>query len=279
MAQPVKTELRAFPKYFFLWTFLWSWAFWAIPLMTTRGWVGNATLKGLRVPLLVIGAYGPFVAAFALSLREKSAWALFKRAFRWRIPPLVLLSALFLSPVLAGAAIWIQSLLGGPAFATRTSWSHVSGLILQLFFFGGSFNEEFGWAFAIDRIQPRLGFLKGSLLLGVVWAFWHLPLFFMPTQSQSHMPFWTFLITCCSLRLLYVRAYNESRQSILVSLLFHTSVNFTLNLFAILDTKVLATKQPVWMGYVAALAIAAASIVALRVIRRGAIVDDDITAS
>ena len=268
MTQEAKTELRAFPKHFFLWTFLWSWAFWAIPLMTTRGWLDNPTLKGLRGPLLVIGAYGPFVAAFALSHREKSAWALFKRVFRWRIPPLVLLSALFLSPVLAGAAMWIQAMLGGPAFAFRISWPHVPGLILLLFFLGGSFNEEFGWAFAIDRIQPRWGFLKGSLLLGVVWAFWHLPLFFMPTQSQSHMPFWTFLITCCSLRLLYVWAYNESRQSILVSLLFHTSVNFTLNLFAILDTNVSAIKQPVWMGYVAALAIAAAAIVVLHVFRR-----------
>jgi membrane protease YdiL (CAAX protease family) len=239
------------------------------PADDDTGLAGQPNTQGLRVPLPVIGAYGPFVAAFALSHREKSAWALFKRAFRWRIPPLVLLSALFLSPVLAGAAVWIQAMLGGPAFAFRTSWPHLPGLILLLLFLGGSFNEEFGWAFAIDRIQPRWGFLKGSLLLGVVWAFWHLPLFFMPTQAQSHMPFWTFLITCCSLRLLYVWAYNESRQSILVSLLFHTSVNFTLNLFAILDTKVSAMKQPAWMGYVVALAIPAAVIVALHVFRRG----------
>jgi hypothetical protein len=45
MTQQVKTESQALLKYFFLWTFAWAWAFWAIPLMTTRGWVGNQTLS------------------------------------------------------------------------------------------------------------------------------------------------------------------------------------------------------------------------------------------
>jgi hypothetical protein len=150
MTQQVKTESQALLKYFFLWTFAWAWAFFGHPADDDTGMGGQSNpLSGLRGPLLVTGAYAPFVSAFALSLRDKSAWTLFKRAFRWRMPPPVLLSALFLSPVLAGVAVWIQAMLGGPTFSFRIRWQHAAVLIVLLFFLGGSFNEEFGWAFAI----------------------------------------------------------------------------------------------------------------------------------
>jgi hypothetical protein len=60
--------------------------FWAIPLATTRSWLTQPTLSGLRVLLLVFGAYTPFVAAFALSFRDgtagRCASARFPGAFR-----------------------------------------------------------------------------------------------------------------------------------------------------------------------------------------------------
>jgi membrane protease YdiL (CAAX protease family) len=260
MNEEARAAPPEFPARFFWLAFAWAWVFWAIPLATTRGWLTAPSLDGLRIPLLVMGAYGPTVAAFALSFRQGNARALFGRALRWRMPPYVLMAVLFLSPVLAGIAMWIHSRQGGPALAFNLAWSDLPVLVFFLFFLGGSFNEEFGWAYAIDHIQPRRGIVGGSLLLGVIWACWHLPLFFMPTQSQFHMPFWTLLVTCCSLRLLYVWAYQQARQSILVTLLFHTSTNLTLNLFAILNPGVSATEQAAWMYYVAMLAVVAVAL-------------------
>jgi hypothetical protein len=256
----VVEEQVGFPWRYFAIAFAWAWVFWAIPLATTRGWITNPTLSGLRVPLLAVGAYAPFVAAFWLTFRDGgrvAAWRFFKRAFRWKIPPMTLLVALFLSPALAALAVWVRSMQGGVPLAFQVRWNQVPVVLFFLFFLGGSFNEEFGWAYAIDRMLPRWGFVKGALLLGCVWACWHGPLFFMPTQSQSHMPFWTFLILCCSLRLLYVWAYDSARQSILVTLLFHTSVNFTLNLFALLDPAISPLRQATWMYYMALLVLSA----------------------
>jgi hypothetical protein len=59
--------------------FAWEWMFWAMPLATTRGWLTQPALSGLRVSLLVVGAYAPSVAAFALSFRDGTAWTLLKR--------------------------------------------------------------------------------------------------------------------------------------------------------------------------------------------------------
>jgi uncharacterized protein len=260
-------QSEGFPTRYFAFAFAWAWVFWAVPLCTTRGWLTQPTLGGLRNLFLIVGAYAPFVAAFALSFRDGTAWALFKRAFRWRIPPLVLLTALILFPAVAGVAIWLHSMQGGPKFGFTLGWHDVPLVMFFLFFLGGSFNEEFGWAYAIDRLQARWGYVKSSLLLGVIWALWHLPLFFMPTQSQSHMPFWTFLIQCCSVRLLFVWAYNHAGKSILVTLLFHTSLNFAPNLFAILNPTVSADKQATWMYYVALMAVAAAVVAIFHVQR------------
>lgn len=269
MTEQGKVEQQeGFPTRYFAFVFAWAWVFWAVPLATTRGWLTQPALSGLRVLLLVVGAYAPFVAAFALSFRDGTAWKLFRRAFRWRIPSLVLLTTVILMPALAGVAMWVHAIQGGPRFGFNVGWHDAPLVIFFLFFLGGSFNEEFGWAYAIDRMQARWGFVNGSLLLGAIWAFWHLPLFFMPTQSQSHMPFWAFLIMCCSMRLLFVWAYNQAGQSILVTLLFHTSANFTPNLFAILNPAVSAEKQASWMYYIALMTPAAAT-VALFQVRRG----------
>ena len=50
--------------------------------------------------------------------------------------------------------------------------------------------EEIGWrGYALPRLAARFGFARGSILLGLIWACWHLPLFFIPgtdTSAASH---------------------------------------------------------------------------------------------
>ena len=58
-------------------------------------------------------------------------------------------------------------------------------LAITVFLFG-PFSEEFGWrGFALDRVQARWGAVRGSLVLGLIWAFWHLPLFLIPGTGQQ----------------------------------------------------------------------------------------------
>ena len=58
-------------------------------------------------------------------------------------------------------------------------------LVLLLSLISGPLNEEFGWrGYALDRLLLKFGFLKGSLILGFIWAIWHLPWYFTPGQAQ-----------------------------------------------------------------------------------------------
>jgi hypothetical protein len=108
-------------------------------------------------------------------------------------------------------------------------------LYLLLFFAGGSVNEEFGWAYAIDRLRQERGLLSATVLLGVIWGCWHIPLFFVTGLTQSFIPFWDFVIFTVALRLMIVWCYESNDRSILVALLFHTASNLSFNLYNLVD--------------------------------------------
>jgi membrane protease YdiL (CAAX protease family) len=224
----------------------------------------------VEVPILMIGAFGPLVASFLLTYREQGPKALLRfaaRALRYRIPAGQLSVALLLTPVLAAIATYLHSREGGPAWAVAVPFASMPALFLLLFFLGGSFQEEFGWAYAIDRMQKKWPTLLASALLGIVWAFWHLPLFFIPGLSQFYMPFWSFLLLTIALRIIGVSIYNAANRSILATLLFHTSTNFSMNLFPLIRRDENVVQRP-WT-YFALLTAAAAVCIAWPSRRRG----------
>src|SRR5262249_52349042 len=76
----------------------------------------------------------------------------------------------------------IASLLAlGPKYVpTYLIWFLIIAII------GGPLLEEAGWrGFALPRLQPRYGPLVGTLILGLLWALWHLPEFLVPAWAKS----------------------------------------------------------------------------------------------
>ncbi len=98
----------------------------------------------------------------------------------------------------------------------------------------GPIPEELGWrGYILDRLQARWNALVSSLILGAVWALWHLPLFYIigmnPHYGQGawSLWFWLFMVEVVSTAVIYTWIFNNTRRSTLGAILFHFVSNVT----------------------------------------------------
>jgi membrane protease YdiL (CAAX protease family) len=236
MTRPVfpSTDYR---RYFVL-SFAISWGCW-IPAALSGG---NAMSFPLNL-LLFAGGVGPMVVALALVGQERSreVWRdYFGRAVdirrisaRWH------LAIWLLVPVLNLVAIALASLLldstpqwDGLLRLAAAPLSFIPFALGVLAF--GPIPEELGWrGYALDGLQTRHGALVASLVLGLVWALWHLPMFFMQGTFQSQqiglglVGFLAFNASIVASAVLYTWLYNNTGRSTLSAILLHFVVNLS----------------------------------------------------
>jgi membrane protease YdiL (CAAX protease family) len=88
----------------------------------------------------------------------------------------------------------------------------------------GPLSEEIGWrGYALGRLQTRWNALISSLIIGLVWALWHLPLFLMVgiSQHELRLPFVGFLVGFMANSVFYTWLYNNTKQSLWSAILLH----------------------------------------------------------
>jgi membrane protease YdiL (CAAX protease family) len=97
-----------------------------------------------------------------------------------------------------------------------------------LFLIGGLVNgEEIGWrGFALSRLQAKHSALTASLILGLLWALFHLPLFFTRGDSFASTPPLSFLIRMLGAAILFTWLSNNTGGSLLLAYLMHAASNF-----------------------------------------------------
>jgi membrane protease YdiL (CAAX protease family) len=101
-------------------------------------------------------------------------------------------------------------------------------------FFGVALPEEIGWrGFALPRMQPRYGPLWSTLLLGVLWAFWHLLFFLTPyhgggpgTSLTTYLTnFSIFFVMVIAFAIIFTWVFNCTKGSVFIANLLHTSID------------------------------------------------------
>jgi membrane protease YdiL (CAAX protease family) len=155
---------------------------WLLDLPLALAWMRHETPAPYALPLVGLGALGPTLAAFALAARRRELRDVFGR---WRTNPAWILVGLGISLALNLVATSIEAALGGhPAqwFYPPAKPEHVAALVMF------SVGEEFGWrGFAYPRLARRHGPVLGSVILGVVWAIWHLGMMFTPEKGAPDL--------------------------------------------------------------------------------------------
>lgn len=228
----------AFPWGFLALTFGFTWLF-LLP-----GVLAYYDLVRLPFPALILVAvaqFGPSLAAFILAYRQAGKDGmkrLLKRAVDFHFP-LRWLAIVVLVPLCLGAlAVGLYNLTTGktPQLVLLSQPLSIIANFFAILFFVGPVPEEFGWrGYLLDRLQARWSPLVSSLLIGVIWAVWHSPSWFMEGTFQSSMPFWAFLITNIALSILITWVYNHTGGTLALALLFHTTINLANTLFVYVE--------------------------------------------
>ncbi|HVH25307.1 MAG TPA: CPBP family intramembrane glutamic endopeptidase [Vicinamibacterales bacterium] len=171
---------------FFLLTYVATW--------TTFYWATTWPIQSWpEAALLLAGTIAPSLVALVLIARESGRSglrSLLERVFDLRARWQWYSFAVGYIAVLKPAAAATHRLIAGawPAFGT-TPWVLIPFAILISA--PVQAGEEIGWrGYALPRLAERVGFARASVLLGVLWGVWHLPLFFVRGHGNYGQSFW-----------------------------------------------------------------------------------------
>lgn len=223
---------------FFVLTFAWTWTFWIL-----RALVLNNVIDLSISPdaLKFVGGFGPFSIAFLLTHRthgKQGVSSLLRRGLDHRFAKIWWIPILLLTTFVTFSAYqFVKIITPVPNIlqfnAVLSSFTgFIAGLLVLVLI---SVAEEFGWrGYALDRLQARFKAskytaIKSCVVLGLVWALWHLPLFFTPGEGKSfetqYFPF--FLVMTVLLAISFTWIHNNTGGSVLAAIGFHTAVNFS----------------------------------------------------
>jgi len=223
------------PWKYFLLTFAYAWILWIPSVLDGLGVDLPFNVTGYSTIVVLIGAFAPLLAAITLvGIEEgkKGIKSFFKKGFNFRIKPIYLILAFVIPLVIHLLAHYLALAFGLDVAQTLfPAEISVSPVLLAIPYFflmliiGGG-QEEFGWrGYAQEPLQGKFGVIPASLIIGVIWGVWHLPLWFMAGDMHNAYSFVAFVMMTTSISLIYTWLYNSSGKKLIVVLFFHAMNN------------------------------------------------------
>jgi uncharacterized protein len=167
--------------------------------------------------------FGPMVAGFVMAAVTggfKKVKSLVAATFRWKVNPIWYVAAIGVPFATQLVSILLNPLFGSaaPAWGNIPPLMEILPMVVLFAIFSGPLGEEIGWrGFALPKLLETHSALAASLILGSVWAAWHLPLILVGdfTAYGSIMPvIAAFAFTWVS---------QNAKGSVLLAILMHAS--------------------------------------------------------
>jgi len=225
--------MRSLVKFFSL-TYLVSWIFFFVAAAVS-GWTASppAGLAAIRSLLFLIGTISPSLVALALTARAVESGgrtgtiALLRRTVQWRVGARWYLFALgYMAVIKLGVAVAYRFATGAwPAFGQTPFFIMAVVIVFSTPVQAG---EEIGWrGYALPRLAKLFGLPVASIILGVIWACWHLPFFFIPGSDNTGQSFPVFLLAVTAISVALAWLYWHTNGSLLLTMLMHAAINNT----------------------------------------------------
>ncbi|MFD1686273.1 CPBP family intramembrane glutamic endopeptidase [Halobellus litoreus] len=218
---PLRTFVREhrFPTFVVL-TFVLTWIPWGVVTVELR-----AGRSDIVTPLVLLGGFGPFIAAVLTVAGSGDI-----RSWLGNLvdvgAPLRVWAAAVLVPVGLYVVALAVSVLAGSGFdrAGLLPAAALPAVAFATFVRGGL--EEPGWrGLGLPVLQQRIGAFRASVVIGVIWAVWHVPLFLLPGSSQAGTPFALYAAVVVGISVITTWLYNAAGGRVLVPVVFHTLSN------------------------------------------------------
>jgi len=235
MAESSEREDRNLVLYFLV-AFAWSWFFWIL-----RTTLSIPMSEALGFSLNLMGVFGPFASAFILTYFNQGTEGvkkLLKRGLDLKFGKKWFIPILLLFPAIDGSVVLVATFTEGVnidlSWISNPLFVAVELLVVFILTCFLAAGEEFGWrGYALRRLEAHFSAITSSLLLGIIWWAWHIPVFSIVGgfSGSENAYAWQFVlgyfITIVAYSVLFTWIYNNTEGSILAVILFHAILNLS----------------------------------------------------
>jgi len=214
---------------FFSLTYALTWAcFFSVAALSGSSAPAVPARAEIRWLLLFLGIFAPSFVALGLTARAEGragALALLRRLLQWRVDARwYVFAAGYIAAIKLVVALVHRVAIGAwPRFGSEAWYVIVVAIVISTPVQAG---EEIGWrGYALPRLAARFGLARASVLLGLIWACWHLPQFFIPEADTYGQSFFVFVLQVTALSVGIAWLYAQTKGSLLLTMLMHSAVN------------------------------------------------------
>ena len=172
-------------------------------------------------PLFILAVYSPGIAGVLLVWRHYGLHGLgsfFRRLTLWRAPKLWWLFLIVGIPAIVYTGAAVKGTIDDQF--PFSPWYQVLPALALALFLGPI--EEFGWrGLALPLLQRRFNPFWAGLILGIIWATWHIPSFFLSGTPQSSWSFGPYFLGIVAISIILTPLFNAARGSLLIAVLYH----------------------------------------------------------
>ena len=178
--------------------------------------------------LLYLGIFAPSLVALGLTAHAEGSEgvrALVGRAFQWQVAARWYVFAVGYIPAVKLTVALVHRMATGewPRFGNEPWYLIPFAIAISTPVQAG---EEIGWrGYALPRLAARFGLGPASILLGLIWAFWHIPQFFIPEADTYGQSFLVYVLQVTALSVAMAWLYAHTHGSLLLVMLMHAAVN------------------------------------------------------
>jgi uncharacterized protein len=196
--------------------------------------LGDSVTDTQGLILTILASNVPSVLAIVLTATVFGRGALRKllgRLLIWRVNPLWYLLLVLGPAALVAGVVPLNALMGGPALSLGMPLLGIAVFLAFHIVPGSALGEEIGWrGYVLPRLQSRMSALSAALIIGPIWALWHLPLWLTGEPGRTPTLYAGFVVSVIALSVILTWVYNSTRGSLLMVVLLHATYNLPITL-------------------------------------------------